>query len=114
LLPACSTACSRLGAARAGRRSSWSRSLAGQADHPEYAARDTSVIARPGSHWRKAQTRELTFSSRLSRERERKQRTAGGDGDVLLAVHRIAHGTAVHLSTKRGLPQQAAALRIER
>ena len=50
----------------------------------------------------------------LLSQREREQRRAGGDGDVLPAVDRVAHRAAVDLAAERDLPEQRSVAGVER
>src|SRR6188768_934712 len=47
-------------------------------------------------------------------EREREQRRAHGDRNVLLAVYRVAHRSAVDLASQGDFPEQLPVARIER
>src|SRR6185436_19834181 len=53
-------------------------------------------------------------SPELLSEGEGEQGRAGGDGDVLLAVYRIAHWTAIDLASQRDLPKQFSVASVER
>src|SRR6185295_13948498 len=44
---------------------------------------------------------------------EREERGSGSDGDVLLAINRVAHRTAVDLPSERYFPEQRPRLGIE-
>src|SRR5438105_9179507 len=55
----------------------------------------------------------LKTEIRLLPQRERKQRRAGGDGNVLLAVDGVTHGAAVDLAAERHLPEQRSVVAVE-
>src|SRR6185503_6363537 len=101
-------------AVRAACRSSSSRTPEDPVVRPECAALCMPSFARSVPPLREVPPRRSrNVSFHVSTKREREQRVARGNRDVLLAVHRVTHRTRVHLTTERRLPQQCTRARIQ-